>query len=306
MASLERVRYYRYMDDIRIVGERRADVVAALHQLDEQCRRRGLALSTKKTAVHAGAAAIASLVDHELDAVAYAFDQGDNDATLRPQLAALFKAAVKPGGLVERRRASFSLKRLLALREARVRQRVLENLEHLGALGWLVPAYLLPWLSNSVVQSRIADFLDDPERNTSDYISAWLFAAMLELPSRSPRSWVHAARKVAFDRMRPTYHRALALNVLALGQDALDIRDVEDVLKREYDPEILRAGLVALARVSRLRRATVEQVLKRVPTLESTVTYLRGRRTLPSLIQAGAVVEVRRDADPQQRTRVRR
>ena len=40
------IRYFRYMDDIRIVGSSRATVIAALQTLISECRRRGLALST--------------------------------------------------------------------------------------------------------------------------------------------------------------------------------------------------------------------------------------------------------------------
>jgi len=57
MEGLPGVSYLRYMDDIRIIGPKRADVVRALHVLDAECRRRGLALSTKKTEIREGGAA---------------------------------------------------------------------------------------------------------------------------------------------------------------------------------------------------------------------------------------------------------
>jgi hypothetical protein len=243
-----------------------------------------LALSTKKTEFLVGDAAVSSMEERELDEAQYAFDAGVEDpADLRKRLASLFRKAMSPDGSVATRWARFSLSRLFKLRDHSVLARVLAGLESLAPLGELVPMYLLPWLRRRSVQKRLTEFLCDSERNTSPYLSSWLLAAMLDIPDAVPVEWVGYARGIALDKGEPSYHRALALNVLALGRQSRDLESIKDVVRREHDPEVVRAALVALRRAGALTRDVGEQS-RRIVGLESTVSYLRGRESLPSLI----------------------
>lgn len=284
MDGVEHVHYFRFMDDIRIVGSSRAEVIAALQTLDQECRRRGLALSSKKTELHHGVEAVESLAEAELDAVQYAFDaRDDDDESLRRELASIFTRAMQDDGTVKTRWARFSLSRLFRLRDRSVLDRVLGSLENLAPLGDLVPRYLFPWMRQDRVQRRITAYLLDKERNTTDYLSTWLLAAMLDMPDDVPGEWVAYARSVALDRARPTFHRAIAINCLALGRQGRDVDAIRDLVRHEHDPEIVRAALTALLRVNRLSRDVVASS-RRHPGLADTVEYLRGRAELPSLI----------------------
>ena len=82
------------------------------------------------------------------------------------------------------------------------------------------------------------------------------------------------------------------MNVLAIGREHQDIAWVKSELVREYDPDVVRSGLAALARVRRLDNATAEAVSKRLPGLSRTVDYLKNRRALPSLVFRGRKVAV--------------
>lgn len=278
------VRYFRYMDDIRIVGQSRATVIAALQELDAECRRRGLALSTKKTELHRGSAAIRLMEDTDLDDLQYAFTSGAGDeADLRKELRHLFSSSVRPGDGIDIPRARFSLGRLFRLRDNGVLRKAIVNLELLAPLRDIVPKYLHPWLRRPSVQRGLTKFLQDPERNTSKFLSTWLMAVMLDLEPPVPDEWVDYARGIACDRAQPTYHRAVALNVLSLSPHGRDLLRIEDVIRAEYDPEVVRAAVVALARVSRLSKS-VEVRARRVRGLASTAEYLRGRSDLPSLV----------------------
>ncbi len=291
MTALPGVRYYRYMDDIRIVGERKAAVLTGLQRLDVECRRRGLALSTKKTELHHGASACDRLIDTDLDAAQYIFEKGKNSRAKRSEMVKIFTHALQKDGNLDRRRAAFSLWRLFQLREQRVRQKVLRNLESLGQLGWMVPAYLHPWLRNPSVQRQLSDFLKDPDRNTSDYLSTWLIAGMLDVGDRIPREWIDYARRISLDKAQPAYHRAVALNLLALGRQPRDITALEDTVRFEYDPVVVRAAVVGLARVKKLSRP-VANSSKRIDGLDRTIMYLSGRVDLPSLIFFGKRNEI--------------
>jgi hypothetical protein len=284
MDGLQGVQYFRFMDDIRILGTSRAAVIEALQRLDQECRRRGLALSTKKTEFLVGEDAVSSMEERELDEAQYAFDAGEEDqADLRKRLASLFKKALNADGSVKTRWARFSMLRLFKLRDQSVLGRVLSALESLAPLGELVPMYLLPWMRRASTQKKITAFLVDPERNTSPYLSSWLLAAMLDIPDAVPDDWVTYARGIALDRAQPSYHRALAVNVLALGGRGRDLDSIRDVVRREHDPEVVRAALVALRRVGALTKEVAQQS-RRVVGLEPTVEYLRQENALPSLI----------------------
>lgn len=287
MRRLPRVKYFRYMDDIRIVGSSRAAVIEALQVLDAECRRRGLALSTRKTMLHSGPAAISSLEESELDAIQYAFDSGDEDEpALRKQLLRLFRKALQKDGTIDTRHARFSLNRLFRMRDRGAIGSVLANLEFLAPLRDLVPKYLFPWLRQPRVIRELSRFLRDPERNTSSFLSTWLMAAMTDLPPPLPAEWIDYARAIAFDRSQPSFHRSVAINLVALDKQTRDISNVEDIASGEFDPEIVRAAVVALARTRKLTK-TVAARASRIPGLGGTISYLRGVSDLPSLLFSG-------------------
>lgn len=282
MSSLPGVSYFRYMDDICIVAEKKHAAVEALKTLDAECRRRNLLLSAKKTQLRHGASALKSLEDSLVDEAKYTFENGEDPKAVRQKLIALFKAALK-GDDVNVRRARFSITRLRALREDGVLPRALKRLEELAPLGWLVPSYLLPWLRRGSVQRGIEAYLNDPERNTSDYLSTWLLAALLDEPHAVNSALLGYARGVALDKAQSSYHRAVALNVLALGRLPRDLEAIRKVVQFEYDPEVVRGALVALKRVGQLDRSIMAKAA-RVPSTAVTVDHLRTKGDLPSLV----------------------
>ena len=154
-------------------------------------------------------------------------------------------------------------------------------------------AYLRHFLTVPKTQKVISDFLHDPERNTSDYLESWLFAAMLEFPAQLPDRWTSRARSVAHDRNCPTYQRILALNCLALSGKASDVAEIKRVATRDHDPEMSRGALVGLHRISKLDRITAATAVTRHPELQVTLDYLGNRRSLPSLVYRGRTVTVR-------------
>lgn len=280
------VAYLRFMDDIRIIGPTRASVIAALQELDGECRRRGLALSTKKTELREGTSAINSMQNKELDFLQYTFNVGDeSDDELRKQLRRIFQRSIRQDGTVDTRHARFSLSRLYQLRDRHIVRRILLNLEHLGPLRSLVPMYLHPWLHRAPVQKEVTAFLRDRERNHSSFMSTWLMAVMLDVPGPLPSEWTDYARLIACDRSEPTFHRTIAENVMALSHHPRDIVRLEEIIRREFDPEIVRAATVALARIGKLSKATAARAV-RIPGLEETTAYLRGIQDLPSLVFA--------------------
>ena len=286
MLANPNISYFRYMDDIRIISARKHDAVEGLKVLGAECRKRNLSLSTKKTTLRHGEDAIASMRDAKIDSAKYAYELKGNSARKRRELCTLFRSSLSRNGGLNSRRAKFSIYRLRALREEGGLKLALKELENLAPLGWLVPAYLLPWLRRRSVANAIVAYLNDPERNTSDYLSSWLLAAFLDEPNAISKELLGYVRRIALDRTHTSYHRALALNVLALGGTPLDLASIRDVIGKEYDPEVVRGAVVALRRVTKLDRATADKAL-RVAGIETTLDYLRGRNNLPSLISGG-------------------
>ncbi|RKT31446.1 excisionase family DNA binding protein [Microbacterium sp. AG1240] len=286
MARIPGVSYFRYMDDVRIIAPSRHLAIRALHQFDDECKQRGLVLSTKKTELRTASAALAALQDSALDDAQYEFNHDESSAKSRRTLSDLFRAAINDDGTVNSRRARFSLYRLRALREKSVLSKVLSNLETVSGLGWNVAAYLAPWLTRPRVGDRIADYLEDPERNTADFLSSWLLAAIADEPRSARPRLVNFARSRAFDRSQPSSQRAIAMQVTALGRQSSDLARLKAVVDREYDPGVVRGALVALRRVDRLDRTTADRA-KRLPGMERTIQYLRAHDDLPSMLFGG-------------------
>ena len=289
MSLLPNIVYLRYMDDICVLARSRHEAVAALRLLSHECKLRGLALSAQKTTLLVGEEALADLADSDLDALAYEFKVGRDTDSLRSDLSRVFKKATETK--LNQRRAKFSLWRLYRMRDERVLNRVLDRLQELAVLGQMVVAYLHPWLTRPKVQTRISQFIDDEERNTSQFFSTWLLAGMLEVPKKVPLAWIQYARRVAHDRNEPTFHRSLAINVLALGKVERDISWIHSAARSEHDPHIVRACLVALARIGRTDNGLTRRLTASFPESEVTAQYLKGRRNLPSLVFSQKLVD---------------
>jgi hypothetical protein len=250
----------------------------------------GLPLSTQKTQAMGLAEAKADLIDDELDAIAYDFNRTpeEDSSSVQQRLAKLFESALptQGSGHMNGRWARFSIYRLFKRRDGQVLESVLENLENLGSLERLVPMYLSHWISENSVVDQLADFLEDSERNTSDYLASWILATLLESPKSISDRVTRYARSIASDRNSVSYLRALAINVTVLSARTSDIQMIGKIIHSEYDPVVVRACVVALHRSDRLDKPTRNRVERR-QGYESLLKYLAGRNRLPSLIFDG-------------------
>ncbi len=283
MTRIPGIAYFRYMDDVRIIASTRHLAISALHEFDDECKKRNLVLSTKKTELKTAAEAIKASRDSDLNAVKYAFDTDETSTEVRKSLSALFRGALKSDGTVNATRARFSLYRLFKLREKRVLRDVLKNLETVAGLGWNVAAYIAPWITAPEVGDRLADYFEDPERNTGGYLSSWLLAAIADEPTSATPRIVDYARTKAFDSSTPSSQRAIAMQVAAIGRTPSDIAKLQAVIDREYDPEVVRGALVALRRIDKLDRSVTDRA-RRIAGMQGTVDYLRQSDDLPSMI----------------------
>lgn len=277
--------YHRFMDDIRIVGSSKADVISGMRLLEQECRNRGLIISSSKTQLLEGTDAIRDGQHPDRDAAQYSFDAGQ--ATARPQLRRMLRAAIHDDGHVQVSSLRFSLWRLARLREYSVLTLVLKRLEDLAPVASVVAAYLQPFVSRDRVVNGIADYLEDPSRAYSTHLVTWMLALMMEHPGRMPPRWSAAAGRLAKDRNQPPYLRALASVILARGGRPTEISWIKSEMLREYDPDLLRGYAVALHWEGALDRATESALITRAPGMAETVAYLRGRTSLPSLVYTG-------------------
>lgn len=286
MGSIEGVRYFRYMDDIRVVSDSRHEAIGALQVLDDECRLRNLHLSTKKTRLIAASDAEAEFTDEELDRLSYAFEFSFKKTQVRSDLADLVSKTLQTVDPVDLRRLRFGILRLRKLREERGLQKALANLEHLAPLGRQAVAYLLPWYGRASVQKKLVGFLRDPERNTSDYFSSWLLAGFVDLDGAPPDDVIDYARSVCQSAQAPEWYQAIAMSVMARGGRASDLRLLKDRAENNFSPILVRGACVALARVGELDRQVARRAV-RFPAVEPTIEYLTGRALLPSIVLPG-------------------
>jgi hypothetical protein len=286
------VNYWRYMDDVMIVATSKASAIAGMRLFERQCRQRGLTLSGHKTELLSGPDAVKAGSAPERDAAQYLMDSRQ-EREARRALRRILKASMKSDGQVDVGGATFSLWRLAQLVDRTPLGKVLDRLEDLGPVARIGAAYLRLFLSRPEVETGLSAFLTDADRNASPVTESWIYACMVEHPGSLPGPWVTRAHAVTQDRNGLTFHRTLAAGVMSLGKNPADIAWLKRELRREYDPEMLRAYLVALARAGELDRVTAAAARVRTPSLTPTITYLANRSSLPSLVWRGQEVQIK-------------
>jgi len=278
--------YLRFLDDIRILGETAAQAIEGIRTLERECKKMGLVLSAQKTALLTKDQAQADFDDDHFRRAQYLI-QADRDQLARQELRKILRKAMGPRGQVRTRGARFSLWRLRALRDRGGLRLVLERLEDLAPVAPILAAYIRPWLTNPKVEEALTVFLSNPERNVSRYLTAWLFAAMLDRSAPLPSAWTDHARGVMQNRNEPDYHRVLAANVLARGRFPTDLSWIRREIRFEYNPVLVRGYVVALARVQALDRSTLQVADSRGGQVKKVAEFIRGRPSLPSLVYRG-------------------
>ena len=153
----------------------------------------------------------------------------------------------------------------------------------LGPPERLVRYYLSHWIAEPDVSKGVANYLQDSERNISDYTASWLLATVLHNPAFIDPGIFDYARDIARNRNTEPYLRVVAMNVVAISGRSSDIDAIERMIFSEYDPVIVRGGLVALHRAKKLTKAARERVRKR-QGYSSVLDYLEGRDALPSIV----------------------
>lgn len=276
-------RYSRFMDDVRIVASSRIEAVESIRTFQRECRTRGLIVSSSKTQLLHGEEAKRSLEDsNDLALIEYLMDHGLIRLSRR-RLQSVLRKAIARKLHIDDRRVRFSLWRLAKLRDNATLGLVLRHLEDLGPHAQILARYLRPFITRPSVVRGLGEFLADDDRARSRYLVAWLLAAMLEHPSPVPKQWAHEARRRAFDRNQPSYLRALAVVVTVRAGEAADVARVRAEIAHEYDPAMLRAYVVALFAAGELTD-DIQRRLRRRQDLHTTIDYLAGRESLPSLV----------------------
>jgi excisionase family DNA binding protein len=277
-------RYSRYMDDIRVVVDSKEDGYKAIRQFQQEARARGLLVSAAKTTLLHGDAARDELGDDaELERAQYLVDH-KAFAPARKALRAILKDALKADAGIIERRATFSLWRLTKLRESSTLTMVLNRLEDLAPVARVLAAYIRSFITRPRVVTSLADFLGDPARCQSPYLSTWLFAAMLEHPGKVPARWADQAAERVRDRNQPEFLRAIAAVVMLRGGRPADRDWIKSDISREHNPEVLRGYAVGLHWIHQLDKTTQRTLIARSASLATTVAYLQGRNRVPSLV----------------------
>lgn len=282
--------YYRYMDDVRILTQNKAEAVAGIRLFEQACRDRGLTPSSAKTKVLPVEAFVKLRADPDTDLASYFFDRGSLPKA-RTELKKVLRKALDNNG-VSHRKARFSIWRLARIRESTVLGQVLANLEVLAPVASAVAAYLKHFVSRSSAHSRIAAFLSDSTRSYSSFLRSWVYAAMLEC-REVPEEWRRLAEQDARNRNNPSYLRAVAVCVLARARIPRDLSWVRSELEMEHDPVMKRGYIVALAYGGGLDKPTVTAATRSDPVLAVTASWLRGRTRLPSLLYADQSIYIK-------------
>lgn len=290
----EGYKYSRYMDDIRIVGKSKAEVVQGMRRFGTECRRRGLFASTAKTKLLFGEDAETFDADDDIASAANLMDQrrhGEAGKVLK----IILEKALLADGHINVRATKFSLWRLALLREEDVCELVLGRLDDLSPVASVVADYLSGYVSRDFVRVGLCNYLEAPESVHDDFLMTFLFSAMLEHGGILPQPWIKHARRTSQDKNKPKFLRIVAANVLALGRVLSDLTWLRIEAAQEPDPELRRGYATALRRTGRLDAPTAKVLQLRSKELGQTVDYLNSTDTLPSLVRCYSRVPIRRN-----------
>lgn len=280
--------YFRYMDDVRIVASSKEEALLGLRLFEVECRKLGLVVSSAKTTV---TDELQATFDPVLDQMDYFFQRRIDES--RKVLRDLLKQTLKEDR-PKVKHAKFALLRLAALVDAPALKPVMERLEQLQEAAPESAVYLRAFISDGKVQEALSEYLQKrPEPLLEGYQQAWLLAAMLEVQNGVPDDWASYALGIADDQNQPTYLRILALNLVAKRGRREDVERIRLEIRSSYDPAVLRGAIVALARAGYWDKEMVDIVKARAPQLSATLDYLKGRDSLPSLVQEGLWSSVR-------------
>ena len=136
-------RYWRYMDDVRVVARTRADAVSAIRRFERECRRRGLIVSSSKTEILSGDSAKNEGADKARATAQYLFDS-NKGREARTLLRKILKESMTADGHLDVGRAKFALWRLARLADGGVLARLLDRLEQLGPVASASAVYFGP------------------------------------------------------------------------------------------------------------------------------------------------------------------
>jgi hypothetical protein len=274
--------FTRYMDDYRLFGRSSTEVRAASQELHTLLRYRGLSLSSAKTKLLIGKAAIEDTRVQELDDATYILRTAPPRAGRR-LLRKLVKQSIKKGNATDVKKAKYSIYRLLANRDSGALKHILANLTALAPLDRLVAIYLAPWVKKGLVERGVDSFLSDRRLNVHQTQAAWLLAMMMEHPA-PPEGWVKRARIIAMDKNEPYWLRGVAAQVLGHSGSAVDREWLLRQVRLEPDARLVRDYLVALRRGGKLPKDVCQNAARRLPELLRCIDYLGSVSHLPSII----------------------
>lgn len=286
------ISYSRYMDDIRITGARKSDVINAVRILERECRSRGLILSPNKTTLHSHADALTADEDAGRSRAMYFFTMG-NFKEAKRRLRRLLKDSIADDGHLNARNFRFGLWRLAKLRDHYMLPSVLARLDDLAPAASVVAEYLRPYIATPRVTSGLAHYLTQGDNVRHPHLLFHLFAVMLEHPGPLPSSWTSFAEGMMRDTEQPLELRGVAVNLAVLSGRPAVIGWARTTARAHGSIELARACLVALARVSALDAATATTASRRDARLGRTVNYLERATSLPSISTARARVPIR-------------
>ncbi|WP_244930829.1 reverse transcriptase domain-containing protein [Nocardioides sp. W7] len=283
--------YSRYMDDVRITGATKADVIEGMRVLEKECRNRGLILSPNKTTIHSGPDALN--VDREDGRGAVLYFLGARDfRSARKRLRLLLRQSTSAPGELDPRNFKFSLWRLAKLRDRTVLAHVLSRLDDLAPAASVVAEYLRPYIDEALVESELSDFLDDVDNVRHPHLVFHLFAAMLDHPGPLPSRWIDHAVRLMKDAAAPAELRGIAANLAARSRHPRVIAWIRRSAKSTPDVYLVRSYATALARVGSLDAVTVGFLRAQDPLLARSASYLTNAKSLPSLATLKARVPI--------------
>lgn len=291
LSRRDRVRYSRYMDDMRILAKNKTEVKRALKTLIVGLRDIGLDVNASKTEILNPQQVEQKLRDprkQDMDTIATALNSRSKTLInfALPLLEDLFVRSFDDGDAFRDRHLRFSLRCFVKLRKlymnrekeiTSVSARLLDALEaQPGSADWFSWFFSSFPLEDS--KRRLVKFLKS-DGNIYDWQEMQLLDSLLRFRSFT-KDDLSLFKGIAFDRNKHSLCRSKALLLVGKFGDNHDRYELRRIFHEETDSTIKRAIIIATQKLSIPERGTFYATIKRTKREHADlVEFVKALRT---------------------------
>jgi hypothetical protein len=286
-AKRNRVRWYRYCDDMYFLGKDYAKVREILLLVGDWLKRHRLVQNSAKTKILTGREVKQALFDPRADKMKTAINLLRKGKVTRTAAVMLRNLPRSSGPFTKQDSQVLAMLYAyytVAKRPAML-NRAFEDLEHQPTRTKTICAYLRLWADRGWVKRNIFTLLSDKRYPLTSFQKAQLIRLARACPHLDSKK-LDLLQKIAHTKKENWYVRQQAIVTLLHFFDDVRLKGFVRLLRTEWDEEVKRACLVCTAVLPRDKRTKILEAFARSvePKLSRMANFLLDLSTKPALM----------------------